>query len=333
MANNRIFYAVVGVGIAPLGHTAFFSVKGLQTLGINTRFNLQQVFEIGQIDLYENYEDIPEAEATLEKVLDGTCPVYMYATSGAADATLVGRSAKRATLAVTFHTDTQSSASGTPLAQMTMSGVYCSALGYNFVVDGPFTESVTLVCNDKSWLTSSFTFTPNFTNLDSPLAAEGVNRRQHLLMGDCRFPTEIPGISSSGTNNLASNEYGVHFQSIRHSVNLGRNNLLELGRKAPYFRYIQFPTEVRTDYEINNITGDRVNAREESSNLTNQTIITDTTEGLRINCGTKNKLASVTYGGANATNQGGNATTTYSYTNFNIMTVTHPQDCTAAIAA
>jgi len=40
--------------------------------------------------------------------------------------------------------------------------------------------------------------------------------------------------------------------------------------------------------------------------------------------GTKNKLASVNYGGGDA--GGGNVTVTYSYTTFNDFTVMHPHD-------
>ena len=42
-------------------------------------------------------------------------------------------------------------------------------------------------------------------------------------------------------------------------------------------------------------------------------------DGSRFDLGTKNRLSSVTYGGGDAS--GGNATITYSYTNFNELTV------------
>ena len=72
MANNRIFYACQAVAIGNDGivdiveqtdgdtyinqnsSTKFNFVKGLQSVGINTTFNLEQAFEIGQISIYEN---------------------------------------------------------------------------------------------------------------------------------------------------------------------------------------------------------------------------------------------------------------------------------------
>ena len=59
-------------------------------------------------------------------------------------------------------------------------------------------------------------------------------------------------------------------------------------------------------------------------NITDQTIRLATCEGTRIFLGSKNKLASVNYGGGDA--GGGNVTVTYSYTTFNDFTVLHPQD-------
>ena len=55
MANNRIFYACQQVGLKPDGSTDAFSVvHGVQSVGITTNFNLSQVFELGQISIYEN---------------------------------------------------------------------------------------------------------------------------------------------------------------------------------------------------------------------------------------------------------------------------------------
>jgi hypothetical protein len=56
--------------------------------------------------------------------------------------------------------------------------------------------------------------------------------------------------------------YNVHVQSIRVTVNLGRDELHELGRKGPYWRYVNFPVEVRTDIEIMATRGDMVSATE-----------------------------------------------------------------------
>jgi hypothetical protein len=63
-----------------------------------------------------------------------------------------------------------------------------------------------------------------------------------------------------------------------------------------------------------------------TSNLTNRTIRIISRDSTKIDLGTKNKLSSVTYGGGNAGTNGGNATVTYSYSNFNSCSVYHSAD-------
>ena len=62
MPNNRIFYASQGVAIsAPDPGTtstkgiasATSFMHGVQSVGITTNFNLEQAFELGQIQIYE----------------------------------------------------------------------------------------------------------------------------------------------------------------------------------------------------------------------------------------------------------------------------------------
>lgn len=339
--NKRIFYAVYQVGIADLGTNTFTSIHGLQSAGVDTKFNLEQVFEIGQISIYENIENIPDVSFTAEKVLDGYCPIYLLATHGAASATLSGRSNVKCTVGISYYSDSQDAASGTPLSQCTLSGMFPSAIGYNVQVQGNATETVTLVGNNKVW-NNVFTATA-FTNLDEPLAiagsSGGVNRREDILFGEqaglsCLLPQDIPGISSSGYNpfDTVNNTFGAHLQSIRTSTNLGRDQLFELGRRGVYHRFVTFPIEVKTDIEVTSKQGDNVSALEDTLvNLSNRTIKLYMREGLQIDLGTKNKLSGVTYGGANAGTNGGNAIDTYSYSNFNDMSVKHPQDPTTAL--
>lgn len=343
MANKRIFYAVQQAGISVCGANSFTSIHGLQSIGINTKFNLEQVFEIGQLAIYQNIENIPDVEITMEKVLDGYPPIYLLATKGAATASISGRSNVKCTVGLSIYSDSQDSASGTPLSQCTMSGVYVSSVNYNVAVQGNSTESVTLVGNNKLW-TNTFTATA-FSNDDVPLAVAGgsggVQQRQDIKFGasstanptNTLLPTEIPGITASGTNELGiDGNYGCHLQSIRVSLNLGRDQLFELGRRGPYHRFVTFPVEVRTEIETISSQGDGIAADENSeSNVSDQKIYIIMKEGLKIDLGTKNHLQQVTYGGANAGTNGGNATNTWSYQNFNDMLVYHPQDPTTSL--
>lgn len=295
---------------------------------MNTKFNLEQVFEMGQLGLYDQPENIPDVEVTLEKVLDGYPLIYHLATNGATSASIAGRSNVKATVGLSIYSDVQDSASGTPLAQCTMSGVFVSQFNYNFPTNGNLTESVTLVGNNKIW---SNTFTPTtFTNLDSPLYGS-VQRRQNVLFGSSASllpTTDIPGISASGTNEKTNGtDYDAHISDIKVSCNLGREAMYELGRRGPYHRYVTFPVQVQTDYTVISTAGDNITALEDAaSNVSNKTLKIKLSDLTVIDLGTKNKLSSVTYGGANAGQNGGNATMTYSYINYNDCIVTHPQD-------
>jgi len=337
MPNNRIYWAVQGVSIAPKDSTSFSGtsiVHGLQTMGITTTFNLEQVFEIGQLEIYENIEDIPDIEVTMEKVIDGHPLIYHLATSGASSSTLAGRSTAQCNVLMNIYGDTQDAASGVPQTEVLMSGMYVSSLSYTCPVDGNCTESVTLVGNNKEWRSSNFLLQSDmFDGTDTPGATEGVNRRENVVFGNIDLtgsntvlPTEIEGISTSGTNNQDSDGvYGAHVQNITVSADLGRDNLNELGRKGPYFRYVNFPVEVSTEIEVISLQGDQVDALEGAdSNISDQTIIVVLQDSTTINCGTKNKLANIAYGGGDA--GGGNATSTYSYTGFNNFTVSHSGD-------
>jgi len=80
MANNRIYYAIQQVELGHAGGKE--AVHGLQSAGITTNFNLEQVFELGQLSIYQNVEGIPDIEVALNKVLDGYPLIYVLATEG-----------------------------------------------------------------------------------------------------------------------------------------------------------------------------------------------------------------------------------------------------------
>lgn len=355
MANKRIYYAIQQVTLGPAASET--AAHGLQTVGITTNFNLEQVFEMGQLAIYQNIEGIPQIEVTLNKVLDGYPLLYALATETGSDVgtgltatspDLPGRQNARTDMRLSIYPDSQVSADGNPVAKgvVTCKGMYVSSVSYTFPVDGNFTEDLTLVGNDKIWADSGST--GQFAdNDDVPASNSGVNRRQHLNMTACRFPTEIPGINASGVNADAGagNGFSTHFQNITVSVDLGREAIQELGSFAPYHRYVTFPVSVTSEFSVLATTGDGINATEkgyytatsiggtpsvatgsESAcqprfNLRDQKIYLETCEGTKIYLGTKNKLTSVNYTGGDT--GGGNVTVTYSYQTFNDFVVAH----------
>ena len=318
--NTRIFYACQAVGIMPLknntanppvlvpaGPTNALAkssanvqiLHGVQSVGINTTFNLEQVFELGQIHIYENIEGVPDIEVTLEKVLDGYPLMYHVAstavnadtalTSDVAKAALVARSKQRCNVYLGIFPDTVSNVGDTTEAavEVEMSGMYISSIGYTIPVDGNATESLTLVGNHKQWYGSaqkmnsslgaqlgSGNQTAGF--LDTPLAAQagsfrgGVQRRENVALNKSILPQSINGVVQNASPGNAwsttTSPVGVprvHLQNVSISCDLNREGVQELGRKGPYTRYANFPVEVTCEIEAIASSGDFVQALEE----------------------------------------------------------------------
>ncbi len=372
MPNNRVFYAIhsvsfknnnnggdptnevldilPGVDVEPTGtrgQPIWETARGVQSVGMTTTFNFEQVFELGQLEIYEFIEAEPEIEVTVEKVIDGTKPLY-FLTTQRGTTLLTARTADyRTDLAISIYPDTQTRASGEPISMVLGSGMFLSSVSYTFPVDGNFTESITLVGNDKIWADyegvtgaqdplplegTSNSQTPvglpsgaQFTVLeDAQIIGSGVQRRESFRVNLSRLPTQIPGISSSGTiENIVE-----HLQTITISTDLGREDIFELGSKRPFTKFVTFPIEVTTAIEVITSQGDFIDAIAfddddctRTTNTVNEEIIIELCEGTRIDLGQKNRLQSVDMAGGEA--GGGNMTITYNYSNFNDLTITH----------
>ena len=325
MANNRVFYAITAVGIGPhSGANAgtYTRVRGLQSATITTNYNLEAAYELGMLSLYQNIEGVPEIEVQLERVLDGTPLMFDLATSGRVNNTLIGRANSRCNLVLSVHADTAVSASGTPVAQCLVSGAYASAISFKSAMDGNATESMTVVGNNKIWASGGSYWTPNAPASESPTAASGIVRRQHVLMDDCIFPKVIPGVDS-GTGKLTDipgSGYSAHIQSVSINCNLGREQLMELGRKGPFFRYVKFPVEVTAEFEVLTQSGDFAQANDGNADqLNDESIHIFFADGTDIDLGDKCKLQSANYSGGGT--DGANRTVTYSFRTFNDLTV------------
>lgn len=333
MANNRIYYAIQGVRLrGPSGTVAPFDtytdatspagakwdrVRGLQTVGINTNFNLEPVYQMGQLELYDNYEEVPEVEVTLNKVFDGFPTIYeMSAGTG----TLTDVANNKCGIQFAVFPDTNVAATGTPGSLLEIEPAYVSTATFTFNTDGNFTEDVTLVANDKVWLA-----TENWGDYDggawtkSPTGL-GIARRQQF--------DRINSVLPSGTTGGLAVQYqsggivpGSHISSITITANLNREQIRELGQRRPYLRYINFPVEITCEIQTTAISGDLIgvnNANTPCANpkaLSNKQIVIKLCDGTTFDLGTKNKLTTVNYAGGDT--GGGNSTVTYSYRNFN----------------
>jgi hypothetical protein len=339
--SNRIYYAVQAVGIKrPSDLTGNYSssltkVQGLQSVGMNTNFNLEPVYQLGQIQLYDNYEEIPEVEITLNKVLDGTPTLYsltMNSQDGVASS-LGSLANTKCGFVLKLYNDTDTAATGDPTASVECSPSYLSSVSYTFPTEGNFTEEVTLVSNDKTWAAAAVgvdDLAPlNTVNEVGTGSNRGILRRG-LWSSASVLPTgadSLGGLLSSSSGGVAPN---TKINSVKVSMNLGREQIRTLGQRTPYYRYIKFPVEITTEIEVTATEyGDNVGVSGSTNvncnnpkALTNKTIKIELCDGTKIDLGNKNKLTTVNYTGGDT--GGGNATITYSYQTFSEFTYTGP---------
>jgi len=339
--NNRIFYACQAVIIVPNSGgdmaTEGVAVRGLQSVGMSSTFNLEQVFEMGQIEIYENIEDVADIEVTLEKVIDGRALIYQLASAGTCTQNITAAAKNRSDVYLAIFSDAIDSVGQTTgatpdnpkLNVCYNSGMYVSSVSYNYSIDGSATESVTLVGNDRFWNAQTIegtAVTANslfdmaavkdiIDNEDAPLS--GVVRRVDVDVLGSILPAEVK--SQQDSSNAGSNA-GVHLQSISVSTDFSQENILELGRFGPYTRYATFPVEVTSEFEVIATSGDLISVSGSTTNLgAGQQITIKDNAGTVINLGNNNKLSSVSYSGGDT--GGGNATITYSYNTFNSLLV------------
>ena len=363
--NNRIFYACQLVGINPMASTsAPVIAHGVQTVGITTNFNLEQAFELGQIQIYENIEGLPDVEITMEKVFDGYPLLYHLCSPAAVSNGLVGRGKERCDLYLGIYSDAFDAVTDgsqtTPQVEIYCSGAYLGNVSYTIPVDGNCTESVTLTGNQKEWKTTgqklNSTTAPNIDGTDMPANSGGfsggIQRRENVDLRRSILPADIYGIQSQGVwgttypatedsdgdlldsgngFNFAAGTPRVHLQNISISTDFSREDILELGKKSPYFKSPNFPIEVTCEIEAIAISGDFVGAYElgdptmfsdpvaSGDNTKERRIMISMQDRTSFDLGKKNRLSSVSYGGGDAA--GGNVSITYSYTNFNELDV------------
>lgn len=348
--NNRIFYATQAIALKPQNDSgsALFSgaadgwyyPRGVQSAGITTNFALEQVFQLGQIELYENVEDVPEIEVSINKVIDGTAPLYLMCMGGSTGITgavnkeLPAVANNRVNFRLGIYSDTNSAATGTVPTWVDCSGMYLSSVSFTIPVDGNATEDVTLVGNNKYWNSGSTVIANANTGFFSAendagtMTAPAIGRRYKFNSSESVIPT-----GAGGGIPIPDGRTMPYLQSITVSTDLGREAINELGAMAPYYRYVTFPVEVTSEFEIIADNGDQVEGKDFDGqvgcdvvykNLQDKTVKvvicgSGTDDALILDLGSKNKLTSVNYTGGEA--GGDNATITYSYQTFNKFVV------------
>jgi hypothetical protein len=297
MANTRVYYATQAVGLTPRnpGNTAgeFKQYpKGLQSVGVTTNFNLEQVFQLGQLEIYDNVENVPDVEVSLQKISDGSkflYPICVEGTGAVVNNSTAGVvykqdigavSTNRVEVELSIYKDTSTDAfdgqnAVNAYGTVTCSGMYLSSVAYTIPVEGFITEDVTLVGNSKIYSNSS-TNGAGVGGLEgagdggATLSPSKIGRRINLS-DESTLPTgTLAGNQANGDSkgsiaiNARTDGKGdrPYLQNINVSMDLGREAVFELGKFAPYARYATFPIEVSSEFEVLAESHDQVQARD-----------------------------------------------------------------------
>jgi len=331
MANIRTFYACQSLaargpsgsdGDAVAGNfktTSYEAIEGISTLGMTTNYNLEPIYQIGRLAPADLYENNPEVELSITQTLsEGTNLIqYMMGTG-----TLNSLSDARGGLLLSIFPETVASGAGNRLASIEIEPAYIQSLSLNFSTDAPFTADYTVVGNSKVYeqhnLGSPFNSTPRET-------LTGIVRRQSMF-GPGPAATNSKFTNYNGKGGALPS--GSKVQNITVSVDLGREEIYEMGKVLPFARYINFPVEVTTEFEVIVASGDMAEIKLPEStsctdlvprNITPQPIEFRLCDSRgesfdRYDLGNKNYLQSVTQAGGDG--GGGNVTYTYSYINY-----------------
>jgi hypothetical protein len=342
-ANNRIYYATQAVLLNPMNsdgssaYTNWYRPQGVQSVGITTNFSLEQIFQLGQLDVYDQVEDVPDVEVTLNKIIDGTLPLYLMCVGGSSgyaggnNADLSAIANNRVNVRLGIFNDTASAASGASRQHVDCTGMYLSSVSYTFPLVGNSKVWNADLGAANDWLVAAIDQAPGYSygNASAADISPATARRYKVDPGSSDLPLGQGGlpVPLSGTRTYP------YLQNITLSTDLGREQINELGAMTPYYRYVTFPVEVTSEFEIIASDGDQVDADDFASvtgcdatyqNLVNKSIKivvcgTGAGDTLAVDLGDKNKLSSINYTGGDT--GGGNATITYSFQTFNAFKV------------
>ena len=387
---NRIYWAITAFGVAEEGTSDATKeradgtdygnprdavyIRGVQSVGITTNFNLEQVFQLGQLAVYEDVEEVPDIEVSVERVLDGVtyhdvvqegngpnnsaapppnintmhCHLLYGHVTQLHASSIPTMQNNKCDVYLSLNRDSDSNAGdGKPDAYVYCSGMYVSSASWTFATDGNVTESITLVGNHKVWTTNSGSrIGENLGHADHEPMIGGVQGGGGANPGDVD-DSDATKVSDnlalpSGTTELMTGDVmrrqnvkfiskptifdaNTQITSCTVSVDFGREQINVLGKKLPYYRYVSYPVEVSSEWEILARGDEGLNAYPERNNVTtDDTIRIQTVNDDGVVCadwylGTKNKCTSVSYGGG--TTGGENVTYSYSFRNFNDLIV------------
>lgn len=285
---NRVFYACHAVAV----NGAF--VRGAQSVGMNTTFDLEPVFQLGQLKQIDTVTLAPQVEITVSRALENGSTILNGDFEG------IFEPAEN-TICVSVGDDTS------PLLQSPSSHIYCTGAGvtgvtYNFPVDGIFTEEVSYLAYAKQAGGCAVT-AEEIEDDDGQIVAT----RQYYQGG-------APSIVTSAGN----------LTNVTISTSPGREFMYKLGEYKAFHSYVNTPAEVTVEFEVTATSTDNIGWVEAQA-CAGPTGAAFTSQDISLSiCGSsfsmeKCKLSNITYGGGDT--GGGNATINFTYTTFNSLTI------------
>lgn len=277
------------------GHVLY----GVQSLGYDANIDPQVIFQIGQGAIYDIDDGLPTVDITVNKALDGYCPVFLAATRDATEPTLLARAPTKANFGISYFDCTKDSARGSAEATVVLKDVQVTSVGYTLGVDGVFSEDISFTGNNIIWSTTDSsnpiyagaTINPDLASIVSTIQFDGQLENNDLepnpkaqfkedfifdysgfsastfdsngavCDGDITvLPPEIYGIAQNGLNSS-----GICIQSISFSADLTREDIFCLGQRQPSNRTLTLPIQVDTTVDVVSETGAQVSFYEDGT--------------------------------------------------------------------
>src|SRR6056300_183787 len=287
---DRVYFASHGLAIDGT------VVQGAQSVGISMTFNNLQAFQLGNLSIYDNIVTDGECTISATKNLDGNA--LMFGGGNVGD---YGTTEYKITVA---SQDDEEGLDGSGATSTTITGAFLSSLGYNFPVDGWATEEISWVADNKSVESSGLAAITTTTGTAA--------FRHHVTWS---------GVLS-----------GYNVTNISINTDFAREALFKLGQFNPYYRFASFPIEITVEFTYNNTSIDQTELDLTSEDCTTTNFGKEDISVFVCDAGGGSSDAKYSFVASgcvlSSVNQegggtdGGNATTTVTYTTYNDLYVT-----------
>ena len=295
--NYRTYWAIEAIGTESEGLGGTVAdvdfMHGVQSVGLSTNFNLEQIFQLGQLEIYQDLEDIPDIEVTINKVIEGhktlayaRCinPVAFNAAGADAGFGQAGHTTTTNVLTevqnnkvdigfVVNNDEDGAVGDNDGLVFAWMSGMYVSSASFNFPTEGYFTEDITLVGNHQVWGTAGKMADVPVSKppADEDLDIGEILRRETIYFEDLPAPLGLKMMDNTtdGLSAAAGDIGDLAIANLTVSVDFGREPMYRLGQRQPYHRYVTFPVEVTSEIEayVTDVDDMVINAYPEKNNV------------------------------------------------------------------